>query len=283
MVIRVAARLVLTLLVLHAGLTAFLACLWWAFESGPLSGDPEIVLEDQSGTPAVRVYGDHPDLTPRAAAQRTADALQTAGGFDRAVLVVTIPTGSGWVDPDQVAATEDWAGGDIATVAMRYSSAPSGAVFALRPELATRSAHALLSEITGRLRTLAPDARPDLVVHGLSLGARAGASALTDPAIAGLVDSALWQGPPGSRTGPGPGAVVPTHSGPDHCTVSVVNPDDPVAALSWGLLREPGNAISVLASLPGSDSAAPGTGHRYRPVLPPPGCVPPVVPDSPTR
>lgn len=282
MVIRSVARRALWLVAVYAAIAAMGSALWWSFDSGPLVGDPVIVLADQSVDPVVRVYGDHPGLDPRSAARRTVDALQTAGGFDRSVLVVTIPTGSGWVDPDQIAATEAWAGGDIATVAMRYSSAPSGVVYALRPELATHSAHALLAEVTERLRALTPDTRPQLVVQGLSLGAQAGVAALTDPAIAELVDSALWQGLPGAHATSGHGAVVPTDSGPaDGCTVTVVNPDDPVAALSWGLLRDPGRAISVLTSLPGSDSAAPGVGHRYRPVLPPPGCVSPVAQDSP--
>lgn len=320
MVIRAVTRLALGLLASFAAVTATASVLWWSFDSGPLTSDPAIVLEhlveqptdfsaDHSAThstshsaehppaSAVRVYGDYQDLDPRSSARLTVDALQAAGGFDREVLMVTIPTGSGWVDPDQVIATEAWAGGDIATVAMRYSSAPSGVVYVLRPEVAARSAHALLTEVTDSLRTLPQDTRPQLIVHGLSLGAQAGADALADPAIAELVDSALWQGRPGARAASGNGGVESNDGQPanpssdsinklrQNCTVSAVNPDDPVAELSWDLLRDPGRALSVLTSLPGSDSAAPGEGHRYRPVLPPAGCVFPgsdTLPDSTT-
>lgn len=267
MVIRTAVRFVLYVLTVNALAPALLSGVWWAFDSGPLTSDPELVLTRGAGTAAVRVYGDHADLGVDSAARRTVAALDRAGGFDRSVLMVTIPTGSGWVDPDEVSAIEDWAGADIATVAMRYSAAPSGVVFALRPQLAVDSARALLQEVTRHLRELPEHDRPQLVVHGLSLGAQAGVAALADPAISELVDAALWQGRPGVNTG--------RSRSVDRCEVSEVNPDDPVARLSWNLLREPVRAIGVLAALPGSDSTAPGIGHRYLPITPPDGCVTP--------
>lgn len=273
MVIRIVARMAFALAVGHALVTALPAALWWALDSGPLADDPELVLTSRPHAEAVRVYGDHPDLDPRAAARRTVDDLERAGGFDQPVLVVTIPTGSSWVDAAQVEATEQWAEGAVATVAMRYSSAPSAAVYALRPELATESARALLTEIAGRLRELESVDRPALVVHGLSLGARAGAAALSDPELAELVDSALWQGMPGARG----------DAGTDPCAVSVVNTDDPVADLSWDLLRDPALALQTLVAFPGSDSARPGVGHRYRPLLAPPACVNPTAAETATR
>lgn len=267
MVIRAAGRFLLYALAAHALALAILSGLWWAFDSGPLTSDPELVLTRVADTAAVRVYGDHTELDVDSAARRTVAALEEAGGFERSVLMVTIPTGSGWVDPDEVSAIEDWAGDDIATVAMRYSAAPSGAVFALRPELAVDSARALLREVTRHLRELPEHDRPRLVVHGLSLGAQAGVAALEDPTISELVDATLWQGLPG--------AAADRSRPVGRCEVSEVNPDDPVARLSWDLLREPVRAIGVLAALPGSDSTTPGIGHRYLPITPPDGCVTP--------
>lgn len=286
MVTRLAARVLLVLATLYATLYAVVvpveSAVFWLLDSGPLAGEPDIVLSEVSGHGAVRIFGDHPGLDPEAAARLTVDRLESDGGFDRSVLVVAVPTGSGWVDPDQVEALERWAGGDIATVALRYSSAPSAAVYLLRPETATRSARALLTEVAGRLRAMDRDDRPQLVVHGLSLGALAGTTALTDPDVGNMVESSLWQGLPGAHATPdgsdpagAPGspdrAGVP--GGADRCTVSSVNADDPVAELSWRLLREPGRAARVLAALPGSDSTPPGTGHRYLPLIPPAGCV----------
>lgn len=287
---RILARLLIVVLAAHSLLGAVDAALWWAFDSGPLAPETELVLTHRSSGPALRVYGDYPDLDPESAAQRTVDSLDGAGGFDRSVIVVTIPTGSGWVDPHQVAAMESATGGDVATVAVRYSAAPSAAVFILRPEVATRSAQTLLREVIDRIRALPAGDRPQLVVHGLSLGALAGIRALTDPDLARYVDAALWQGPPGAGpredTGvdrePGTrlGGAGSRHGetgtgaeGSGDCTVTEVNDDDPVAELSWGLLGEPLHGLRVLAALPGSDSAPPGHLHRYRPIVPPAGCL----------
>ncbi|EFV93128.1 hypothetical protein ES5_02524 [Dietzia cinnamea P4] len=273
MVTRLPARALLVLVVLFMGVVPAERAVWWLLDTGPLASEPELVLNGVSAHGAVRVFGDHPGLEPAAAARLTVDQLTRDGGFDRSVLVVTVPTGSGWVDPDQVEALERWAGGDIATVALRYSSAPSAAVYLLRPDSATRAARALLTEVAGRLRTMDGDDQPQLVVHGLSLGALAGATALTDPSVAGVVDTALWQGLPGAHAtaGGSDGSRAPGRA--DRCTVWSVNADDPVAELSWGLLRDLARAVRVLAALPGSDSSTPGTGHRYRPLVPPAGCV----------
>lgn len=273
MVTRLSARALLVLIVLFMGVVPAERAVWWLLDAGPLASEPELVLNGVSAHGAVRVFGDHPGLEPAAAARLTVDQLTRDGGFDRSVLVVTVPTGSGWVDPDQVEALERWAGGDIATVALRYSSAPSAAVYLLRPDSATRAARALLAEVAGRLRTMHHDDRPRLVVHGLSLGALAGITALTDSDVEGIVDSSLWQGLPGTRATPGGSDLAGAPGRADRCTVWSVNADDPVAELSWGLLREPARAVRVLAALPGSDSSAPGTGHRYRPLVPPAGCV----------
>src|SRR5262245_26030137 len=51
--------------------------------------------------------------------------LERAGGFDRAVLVVWIPTGTGWVVPEAATSLEQVYGGDTAIVAMQYSYLPS--------------------------------------------------------------------------------------------------------------------------------------------------------------
>ena len=241
---------------------------WWAFNSGPLTGDPEIVLEHPSPTGAVRVYGDTPELEPEDSAEQAVATLDTAGGFDRGTLVVALPTGSGWVDPKEIAALERNAGGDLATVSMRYSRAPSGAVYVLRPEVAEDSAHALLSAVTERLRTMKPRERPRLIVHGQSLGAQAGEAALSDRSLLPMISAVLWQGLPGAEFSHSSN-VAPL----GECALSAVNGDDPVTKLSWTLLADPAKAVSVLTRLPGSESKTPGTAHSYVPLLPPEHCV----------
>lgn len=268
MVIRGLARTSLLLICLAAAAPALSAALWWSLDSGPWAQEPQLVLTEQSQTGAVRVYGDHPGRDAGPAAERTVDELTAAGGFDRGTLVVALPTGSGWVDPAQVRATEQWADGDVATISLRYSAAPSAAVYLLRPTLATESARALIAQVSDRLDAMSPSDRPFLVVHGQSLGALAGQRALEDDSLTRHVDARLWQGRPGDAPD-APGA--PTAP----CVESAVNADDPVAALSWGLLARPIEAAGVLAALPGSASASPGSLHSYRPVLLSAACVEP--------
>jgi hypothetical protein len=243
------------------------AAAWWALDSGPFARSPRDILTETSPTGAVRVFGDHPGQDARTAARETVDALDRAGGLDRRVLSVDLPTGSGWVDPDEVTALERWAGGDIASVSVRYSAAPSAAVLLLHRDLAVDSARALLHEVVDRVDRRDPARRPAIVVHGESLGAFVGTEVLTDPRLDAAVASRLWQGTPG-----GAHAGAPTGPGA-RCTVADLNDDDPVGQLSTRLLVHPVQALTVLTDLPGSENRPAGSGHSYRPVLPPAGCV----------
>ncbi len=234
---------------------------WWMFDEGPLMQHPRDVLTETSPVGAVRVYGDYPGQDAAAAARRTVDTLVADGGFAKDVVVVALPTGSGWVDPEQVEAVEDWAGGDVATVSVRYAHTPSAVAYLMRPDLAEASATALLQEIVDRVSGLPSGGRPDVVVQGQSLGVGAGMAAVE--AVTAPVAAQLWQGRPGTVAAPRA----------DRCTVDQVNADDPVARLSLRLLADPVAAAGVLADLPGSASSTPGTRHSYRAVLPPDGCL----------
>ena len=242
---------------------------WWTFNSGPLTGDPEIVLTEPSPSGAVRIYGDTPELAPDESAAQAVDALDAEGGFARGTLVVALPTGSGWVDPKEIVALEEHAGGNLATVSMRYSRAPSGVVYALRPDIAEDSARALLSAVAERLKAMEPQERPRLIVHGQSLGAQAGEAALADRSLLPLVSAVLWQGRPGEEFSRASNAAPL-----GDCALSAVNGDDPVTKLSWRLLADPAEAANVLSRLPGSESKTPGTAHSYVPLLPPEHCTP---------
>lgn len=67
--------------------------------SGPTAAE----ITDFWNAPArqpIRIYtGLNAAETPDARAQRAFDELLRAGGFDRQVLVIAMPTGSGWLDP----------------------------------------------------------------------------------------------------------------------------------------------------------------------------------------
>ncbi len=102
--------------------------------------------------------------------------LERAGGFDRAVLVVWVPTGSGWVDPDGARALEHVMGGDTAIIAIQYSYLPSLWALVMDEGAVTDAGSALFNAVHARWSELPAGSRPRLVVFGLSLGT-AGAEA----------------------------------------------------------------------------------------------------------
>lgn len=241
------------------------SAVWWSMDSGPLARTPRDVLTETSPLGAVRVYGDNLSQDAATSARQSVDALAFAGGFRRAVVAIMIPTGSGWVDPKEVDALEEFTGGDIASVSARYSTAPSVAVMLMHRDLAEKSAEALISEVVHRVDALPAKERPRIVVHGQSLGASVGVDLLQEePQLNSAISARLWQGLPGGMERPAP---------IDRCTVSAMNPDDPVGKISSSLLAHPLTALSVLKNLPGSENKAPGSMHAYHPVLPPMGCI----------
>jgi hypothetical protein len=207
-----------------------------------LAGTPEAAQLATTGRPAVRplrIYvPSRGGTTPADAARAAADALDRAGAFDRRALLVALPTGSGWVNPDAPAALERIEGGDVATVAVQYASAPSWLAYLLGGLGAQDAARALFAAIAQRLDERAaahPGARrPRVLVYGESLGAWSGL--VTTPRNTGLpqiADGALWAGVPADvqgdlRTGDQDGRVLAL----DHV-------DDPVAAWSPKLLVRP--------------------------------------------
>jgi uncharacterized membrane protein len=154
-----------------------------------------------TGRPAlepIRVYVGRANAdTPQERADLALAELKRLGAFDRKVLLVVSPTGTGWMDPGSHDPVEYMHDGDIATVAVQYSylQSPFALVFETRTGL--DQATATVATIHDHWRTLPPETRPRLYIHGLSLGAWSSMYATTlfhlvnDP-IAG----AFWAGPP---------------------------------------------------------------------------------------
>ena len=134
-------------------------------------------------------------------AQERADValaeLIRQGGFERELLIVAMPTGTGWMDPGAVDTVEYMHGGNIATVAVQYSYLQSPLALILETRTGLDQAEALISTIHTYWRDLPDDARPRLYIHGLSLGAWSSMhgtdmfALLDDP-----INGALWAGPP---------------------------------------------------------------------------------------
>lgn len=169
--------------------------------SRPLASD----IASLTGRPAkqpIRLYvGLRAAETAQARARLALAELKRAGGFERAVLVVITPTGTGWVDPSAMNAVEYLHDGDVASVALQYSYLSSPLSLLAQPDYGAEAARALFDEIYRYWTTLPRDGRPRLYLHGLSLGAmNSERSAELFEMIGDPVDGALWSGPPfGSR------------------------------------------------------------------------------------
>ena len=165
------------------------------------SGPDAAEIAAFTGRPAldpIRVYAGLAQAeTPEARATVALAELERLGGFERAILVVAMPTGTGWLDPGSVDVLEHMHGGDVATIAVQYSYLQSPLALILETRSGLDQARALISAVHDRWRAMPPDARPRLYMHGLSLGAWASMhgtdlfALLDDP-----IDGALWVGPP---------------------------------------------------------------------------------------
>lgn len=123
--------------------------------------------------------------------------LERAGGFEREVLFVVTPTGTGWVNPIAAGAIEHLYAGDTAIAAMQYAYLPSWLSVLVDRDRAAVAGRALIEQVRARWVELPADQRPKLLLYGESLGSTAaeGAFADLDDLRAG-VDGAVLVGPP---------------------------------------------------------------------------------------
>jgi len=125
------------------------------------------------------------------------EELKRVGGFDRSVLVVATPTGTGWLDPGAVDTLEYLHAGDTAIVSTQYSYLPSWITILVDPERSRNSAKILFDEIYSYWTTLPHDSRPKLYLHGLSLGSLGSeASADLFTVFEDPIQGGVWSGPP---------------------------------------------------------------------------------------
>ncbi len=146
----------------------------------------------------LRVYvGSRSRPTKRLQAQLALEELKRIGGFDRSVLVVSTPTGTGWLDPSAVNTLEYMHGGDTAIVSMQYSHLPSWITIMVDPHHSIDAARALFDEVYGYWTTLPKESRPQLYLHGLSLGSLGSElSADIFTIFEDPINGAVWSGPP---------------------------------------------------------------------------------------
>ena len=135
--------------------------------------------------------------TPVERAQLALDEMLRVGAFDRDVLVVALPTGTGFMDEGAIEPLEYLYKGDLATVAVQYSYLQSPFSLIFEPEAGTETGRALLRTVYQYWTDLPDDARPRLYLYGLSLGAYSSErSVRLHEVIGDPFDGALWTGPP---------------------------------------------------------------------------------------
>ncbi len=165
--------------------------------SGPTADD----LSAFFGTPTpapLRIYvGLHSASSADERADLALRELIRAGGFERSILVLATPTGTGWIDPGALDTVEYLHRGDIASVAAQYSYLNSPLALLTEAAYGAEMAEAMFARIYGYWRSLPRDSRPRLFLHGLSLGAfNSDLSFNLFDIIDDPFDGALWSGPP---------------------------------------------------------------------------------------
>lgn len=154
-----------------------------------------------TGAPAlrpIRVYvGRVAADTPRERAELALAELIRTGAFDRRILVIATPPGTGWMDPGAHDPIDFMWGGDIAQVGIQYSYLTSVLSILTNVQYGLDQAEALFDVVYGHWTTLPPETRPRLYIFGLSQGAMN--SQATLPFLDVLADppqGALWAGSP---------------------------------------------------------------------------------------
>lgn len=134
-------------------------------------------------------------------AELAVDDLARAGGFDRADLVVTTTTGSGFVEPAAATAIEYLTGGDSAIVAIQYSFLPSWLSYLVDQAVAREAGRDLFDAVYRRWSALPAGHRPRLLVYGESLGSFGGETAFSgEYDLSNRTSGAVFAGPPNFNT-----------------------------------------------------------------------------------
>lgn len=165
------------------------------------TGPDAVAISDFTGRKAkdpIRVYvGLESADTAEARAELAYQEMLRTGAFEREVLVVAIPVGSGWLDRGSHTPLEYMHNGDIATVGVQYSYLTSWISIAFEARTGLDQAVALFDKVYAHWTNMPKDKRPKLYMHGLSQGSWASMYSFnyfkmaSDP-----VDGALWVGPP---------------------------------------------------------------------------------------
>ncbi|MFL6130949.1 MAG: alpha/beta-hydrolase family protein [Mycobacteriales bacterium] len=158
----------------------------------------ETVMEEPARATPIQVYvGLDSAGGPRERVDLALAELERTGAFDRSLLMLISPTGTGYVNYVAVSAVEYLTRGDVATVTLQYSKRPSPLSLGMVKD-AREQNRLLWLRILDRLRDAHP--RPKVVLFGESLGAHTSQDVFLHWGTLGLttlgIDRALWIGTP---------------------------------------------------------------------------------------
>jgi hypothetical protein len=167
-------------------------------------GVPDLSIETVMREPAkatpIQVYvGLDAAPTPRERVDLALAEMDRTGAFDRSLIMLASPTGTGYVNYVAVAAAQYLTLGDVATVTMQYSKRPSP--LSLTKVKDAREQNRLLwLRILRRVHDRPDSRRPRVVVFGESLGAHTSQDVFLHWGTLGPealgIDRALWIGTP---------------------------------------------------------------------------------------
>ena len=168
---------------------------------GPAAADIQ-QFTDSTALDPIRVYvGMHASTDFNERADLALQELIRVGAFERSVLLLITPTGTGWIDPGSIEPVEYMHRGDIASVAAQYSYLPSPVSLISEEDYGSGMARALFQKVYGYWTDLPENERPKLYLHGLSLGAlNSDHSFDLYDIIADPFHGVLWVGPPFRKT-----------------------------------------------------------------------------------
>jgi uncharacterized membrane protein len=169
--------------------------------TGPTAADISNFTDSTTADP-IRVYvGMHASEDFEERADLALRELIRVGAFDRSVLILITPTGTGWIDPGSIEPVEYLHRGDVASVAAQYSYLPSPLSLIAEEDYGSGMARALFQKVYGYWTGLPSDQRPRLYLHGLSLGAlNSDHSFDLYDIIEDPFQGVLWVGPPFRKT-----------------------------------------------------------------------------------
>lgn len=150
--------------------------------------------------------------------------LEKLGAFERSVICLSSPTGTGYINYVAAESLEYLTRGDCATLAIQYSLRPSFLSLD-KVKIGREQNRALLHAISGRLMGIPQERRPRLVALGESLGAFTLQDAFLHEGTSGLaragVSNALFIGTPAESKWAEQWRLDPERFDPNHEVVEV--------------------------------------------------------------